>query len=119
MLESNPLKSIMYLGKLGAGENPVSSGEIVVVWVRPISLMDFRGFDSSIISILRGGIPKPIRNFPELSSQAILVGIMLVGRFGVVQDFELPSHSSLNYLEQENDLGCLHQFEVFLSQPSL
>ena len=39
--------------------------------------MDFRGFDSSIILILRGGIPRPIGNFPERLSQAILVGKML------------------------------------------
>ena len=45
--------------------------------------MDFRGFDSSTISILRGGILMSIGNFPESLSQAILVGIMLVGRSGV------------------------------------
>ena len=32
----------------------------------------------------RGGIPRPIGYFPESLSQAILVGIMLVGRLGVV-----------------------------------
>ena len=47
------------------------------------SIMDFRGFDSSIILILRVGIPRPIGNLPEGLSQAILVGIMLVGRLGV------------------------------------
>ena len=41
------------------------------------------GFDSSIILILRGGIPRPIGDFPESLSQAILVGIMLVGKSGV------------------------------------
>ena len=46
-------------------------------------VMDFRGFDSSIIFNLRGGIPRPIGNFPESLSQAILVGIILVGRLGV------------------------------------
>ena len=35
------------------------------------------------LNLLRGGIPRPIGNFPESSSQAILVGIMLVGRSGV------------------------------------
>ena len=45
--------------------------------------MDFRGFDSSTILILRGGISRPKGNFPESLSQAILVGIMLVGRLGV------------------------------------
>ena len=47
------------------------------------NIMDFRGFDSSIILILRGGIPRPMGNFPESLSQAILVGIMLVGRLGL------------------------------------
>ena len=46
----------------------------------PTNIMDFRGFDSSIIVILRGGIPRPTGNFPESLSQAILVGIMSVGR---------------------------------------
>ena len=45
--------------------------------------MDFRGFDSSIILILRGGLPRPIGDFPESSSQAMLVGTMLVGKLGV------------------------------------
>ena len=46
-------------------------------------IMDFIGFDSSTILILRGGIPRPMGKLPESLSQAILVGIMLVGRFGV------------------------------------
>ena len=46
-------------------------------------IMDFRGFDSSRILMLRGGIPRPIGDFPESLSQAILVGIILVGRLGV------------------------------------
>ena len=49
----------------------------------PTNIMDFRGFDSSIILNLRGGIPTPIGNFPESLSQAILLGMMLVGRLGV------------------------------------
>ena len=56
--------------------------------VGPISVLtllnvDFRGFDSSIILILMGGIPRPMGIFPESLSQEILVGIMLVGRLGV------------------------------------
>ena len=47
------------------------------------NIMDSRGFDSSIILIRRGGIPRPNGNFPEILSQAILVGIILVGRLGV------------------------------------
>ena len=46
-------------------------------------ILDFIGFDSSIILNLRGGIPRPIGNFPESLSQAILVGRFLVWRLGV------------------------------------
>ena len=46
-------------------------------------ILDVRGFDSSIFLISRGGIPRPTGDFPESLSQAILVGIMLVGRLGV------------------------------------
>ena len=49
----------------------------------PTNIVDFGGFDSSIILILRGGIPRPIVNFPEGLSQAMLVGVMLVGGLGV------------------------------------
>ena len=52
--------------------------------------MDFRGFDSSIILILRGGILTSIGDFPECLSQAILVGIMLAWRLGVSE--QLGSH---------------------------
>ena len=46
--------------------------------------LDFGGFDSSRILILRGGIPRPIESIPESLSQAILVGIILVlERLGV------------------------------------
>ena len=48
--------------------------------------MDFRGFDSSIILILRGGIPRPLGTLPESLSQAILVGIILVGRLSAALD---------------------------------
>ena len=46
-------------------------------------IMDFRGFDSNIILILRGGILISKGDFPESLSQEILVGVMLVGRSGV------------------------------------
>ena len=44
--------------------------------------LDFRGFDSSIVLILRGGIIMSIGRFPESLSQAILAGIISVGRLG-------------------------------------
>ena len=50
----------------------------------PTHIADFRGFDSSTILILRGGILLSIGDFPETLSQAMLVGIMLVGGLGVL-----------------------------------
>ena len=47
-------------------------------------ILDFRGLDSSIILILRGGTPRPIGDFPESWSQGILAGRLLVGRLGVL-----------------------------------
>ena len=47
------------------------------------NIVHFRGVDSSIVLILGGGIPRPIEDFPESLSQAILAGILLVGRLGV------------------------------------
>ena len=46
-------------------------------------ILDFRGFDSSIILHIRGGFLMPIGNFMENSSQQISVGIVLVGRLGI------------------------------------
>ena len=60
------------------------SGTLAVVTANlPTNIiMDFRGFDSSISLILRGGILVSIGNFPESSSPAMLVGLMLVGGLG-------------------------------------
>ena len=52
----------------------------------PTNIVDFRGFDSSIILIQRGGILRPRGNLPESLSQAMLVGTMLLGRLGVVSE---------------------------------
>ena len=60
-------------------------------------IMDFRGFDASRILILRGGIPRPIGDFPESLSRAILLGIILVGRLGVIS----PTTSSKEHLESQ------------------
>ena len=46
-------------------------------------ILDFIGFDSSIILILMGGILMSIGNLPEALIQQILVGRILVGRLGV------------------------------------
>ena len=43
-------------------------------------ILDFRGFDSSRILILSGGILVSIGDFPESLSQQILAGRILVGQ---------------------------------------
>ena len=50
------------------------------------NIMDLRGFDSSRILILRGGILMSIGDFPESLSRANLAGIILEGRLGVWLD---------------------------------
>ena len=53
-------------------------------------ILDFGGFDSSRVLILRRGILMSIGISPESLSQAILVGIILVGKSGVILDrFEI------------------------------
>ena len=72
-------------------------------------ILDFRGFYSSIILILRGGIPRPIGNrgqFPESSSQRILVGTIFVGRLGACGD----SPARLNLLVSAN--GAVLRSEI-------
>ena len=49
----------------------------------PTNIVDFAGFDSSVMLIVTGGILMSIGDFPESLSQAMLVGITLVGRLGV------------------------------------
>ena len=53
-------------------------------------ILDFRGLDSSIVLISRGGIPRPIGNFPESLTRGILLGIILVGRFSAVSIGRCP-----------------------------
>ena len=52
-------------------------------------ILDFRGFDSSIILILRGDILMSMGNFLDMLSQGILAGITLVGRLGITAYREL------------------------------
>ena len=46
-------------------------------------ILDLGGSDSSIVLIPRGGILMSLGSFLESLSQAILAGIILVGRLGV------------------------------------
>ena len=59
----------------------------------PTNIVDFRGFDSSQISSLRGGILMSIGNSPESLSPAMLVGVMLVGGLGVARALAIASVS--------------------------
>ena len=61
----------------------------------PTNMMDLRGFDSSMILIIRGGILRTKGDFPETLSQAILAGIMLVGRLGVPKRTQYDTFSIL------------------------
>ena len=56
-----------------------SSGVLIL----RVKILDFRGFDSSNILILRGNIIMSVGSFLESLSQGILVGMILVGRWGV------------------------------------
>ena len=60
----------------------------------PTNIVDFRGFDSSIIFILRGGTLMSIGNFPESLSRAMLVGTMLIGRLAVPQGCNTMAHAT-------------------------
>ena len=101
MLESNPLKSRILVRGLA-----ISHSDYLARWTQsrfgkkadrdrnlddgsgrtpnpPTNIVDFSGSDSSIILILRDGIPRPVGDFPKKLSQAMLVGVILVGRLGV------------------------------------
>ena len=61
----------------------------------PTNIAGFRGFDSSVILILRVGILRYEGIFPESLSQAMLVGVMLAGRLGVVRPSSSWSSTSM------------------------
>ena len=67
----------------------------------PTNIVDFRGFDSSIILILRGGFPRPIGYSQKNLSQAMLVGVILVGRLGVLEvNVGLPPSPRMSTLKE-------------------
>ena len=88
----------------------------------PTNIVDFRGFDSSIILILRGGILMSMGDFPESLGQAMLVGVMLVGRLGVLLLFQaagaVPAERRQR-LEGPDERGQPHSFLTLLSLLSL
>ena len=70
----------MILGAVPDGSPPPLQGPDYYTADLHTNIADFRGFDSSIILIVRGVIPRSIGDFPDSFSEAMLVGIMLVGR---------------------------------------
>ena len=69
----------------------VRNGDLCMSAANPrTNIMDFGGFDSTIILISRAVILRLIGNFLESLSQAMLVGVMLVGGLGVYQLYSLP-----------------------------
>ena len=67
-------------------------------------ILEFRGFDSSIILILRHGVPRLVRNFPEMLSQAVLVGVISVGRLGVGHRGISQARASADFLDRPTRL---------------
>ena len=57
----------------------------------PTNIVDFGGFDSSIILFLRGGIPRPIGDFPDNLSQAMLVECNVSREIGRTPDLPSPA----------------------------
>ena len=72
-----------YRGSPGKFDSRTLSRETLSRWTGRTTRW-CRGFDFGIILILRGGIPGPTGNSPESLSQAILAGIISVGRLGVI-----------------------------------
>ena len=74
----------------------------------PTNIVDLGGFDSSIMSFFRGWILMSIGIFPESLSQAMLVGVMLVGRSGVaILRQDLPAaHRGQDLAGENNGRRC-------------
>ena len=87
MLGPNSIKSgTRWLG--GRGSAP--DGRIPTANLRT-KILDFRGFDSSTILNLRGGILRPVGNFPGILSQGILLGMIDLSReIGRTRDRRVP-----------------------------
>ena len=86
-----PLLAYPFCGTVKDGFNPAGGGPGTGATANlRTNIMDFGGFDSSWILILRGGVLMSIENFPESLSQAILAGRFLVGRLGVACRSRLP-----------------------------
>ena len=74
------------------------------------NIMDFRGFDSSAIINFRGELPRHVGVFPEIMSQAILAGIILVGRLGVLTPpLRIPPSPGLRPVPAARHLQRLRQ----------
>ena len=62
------------------------------------NIVEFGGFDSNTILILRSGLPRPKGDFPESLTQAMLAGATLVGQLNVILSLLLLAITkSINY----------------------
>ena len=76
----------------------VGAGERYVTANLPTNIVDFRGFDSSIIFNLRCGILRPIGDLSESLSQAMLVGCNVSREIGCMSSYVVPiSHITCLY----------------------
>ena len=84
-------KTWLYLSGVREGAQSPSVDKPMLKACSTVSLrtktLDFRGLDSIIILMLRGGILMSKGNVLESLSQLILVGIILVGRLAVIISF--------------------------------
>ena len=78
----------------------------------PTNIVDFRGFDSSTILNLRGGISRPKRDFLESSSQAMLVGCNVSGEiWRTTYDIRYMIHTTC-YMT--HDMTCVCNIYIYI-----
>ena len=92
--------------------NNIHIGIIIVIIIiiiitpgSPTNIVDFIWFYSSIVLIVWRGTLMSIGDFPESLSQAMLVGVMLVGGFGILL-LLLLNPTTLNNLNNLKPRRC-------------
>ena len=75
----------------------------------PANIVDYGGFDSSIMLISRGGIYRPIGDFPENKSQAILVGCNVSREIGHIGQTIIHGRVLLSFQQPAFHTITIHQ----------
>ena len=75
--------------------------QCLCLWPISVLFLDFRRFDSTTVLIVRGGVLRFIGNFPELLSQRISVGMILVGRLAASRARPRPHEDYAASSEQQ------------------